>query len=237
MKDDFNYISLGPLSGGKPHQLVFALHGVGLNGRTMGKLGAEIAAMMPDALIILPDGPEAYAPPPPREGDLLKAPDILGASAGTDARQWFDIGGDTAMVRAKLVDVAERFNRFASALRDGHGITDKDMAFMGFSQGGGVALYAAFLRTAKERIGAAVGHSTIFYREEEMTSRPPTLFLYGTADAEFSMSQYGESERHLLAHHPDAQTVAVPGLQHRTSSYSRIRVAEFIRDALIPAAP
>lgn len=235
MKDDFNYISLGPASGGKARRLVFLLHGVGMNGEVMRKTAQEISAEVPDALIVMPDAPEAYDPPPQRGESLLRTPHIPGD--GTNAQQWFHIGGDTATVRDKLAGIAERFNRFASALRDEHGLEDKDIAFMGFSQGGGVALYAAFLRTEAETIGCAVGHSTIFYREPEMASHPPTLFLYGTADEEFNREQYAQSTQHLIAHQPAAQIVEIPGLQHRTSSGSRRTVAEFIRDALNDPPP
>lgn len=223
MKDDFNYISLGPASGGAARQVVFLLHGVGMHAGVMEKMAQDAAAILPDALIVMPQGPEAYAPPQPREDDLLKAPEI---PENSTARQWFDIGGDIPAVREKLIGVAQKFNAFVDKKRDEHGLSDKNVAVMGFSQGGGVALYAAFLRAAE--IGCVVGHSTIFFNEPSFVSKPPTLFIYGTADNEFSMPAYTKSTQKLLSYAPLAQIVEVPGLQHRTSSDSRRIAAGFL---------
>ena len=235
MKEEFNYVAKG-LPAGSAKKLVFLLHGVGLNATVMDKLAQDIIGVLPGAAIIMPHGPETYAPPPAQEDDLLKAPKILGSAANDNtARQWFDIGGNAATVRAKLVRTADKMNLFIDSLRDAFNVQDKDIAIMGFSQGGGVALYTAFLR--EQEIGCAVGHSTIFFKEPNLKSKPPTLYLYGNADAEFSMPAYAKSARHLTEHVPAAQIVEVAGLQHRTSTESRRLVAEFIRDKLAPAAP
>lgn len=230
MKEEFDYVAKG-LPAGQAKQLVFLLHGVGLNATVMDKMAQDVLTALPTAAVIMPHGPEAYNPPPPRNDDLLHAPQIPGSF--NDARQWFDIGGDVPAVRTKLMTVAGKMNAFIDNQRDLFSLKDKDIAIMGFSQGGGVALYAAFLRAAGT--GCAVGHSTIFFNEPSFKSAPPTLFLYGTADPEFSMQAYAQSTAHLTAYAPAAQIVEIAGLQHRTSAVSRKIVAEFISDRLSPA--
>ena len=235
MKDEFDYVVKG-LPAGQARQLVFLLHGVGLNATVMDKMAQDVLAVLPTAAIIMPHGPEAYNPPPAQEGDLLRPPQIASAIAKDNtARQWFDMSGDIAHVRVKLTAVAQKLNAFIDNKRDLFGLKDKDIASMGFSQGGGLALYTAFLRTTN--VGCTVGHSTIFFSEPAFKSAPPTLYLYGTADTEFTMPAYARSIPHLKAHVPTVQIVEISGLQHRTSTESRKIVAEFIRDRLTTPVP
>ncbi|HEY8192228.1 MAG TPA: hypothetical protein VIG74_07370, partial [Alphaproteobacteria bacterium] len=146
LRDIFQYAAWGPAAGGPAQQLVVLMHGIGLNGIIMEKMAREIAAVLPHARIVAPHGPEAYAPPSYQDGDLLKAPEILGADDMAHARQWFQISGGPDVIREKLRKVAQTMNDFIDNQRDMIGLTDKDIAVMGFSQGGGVALYTAFLR-------------------------------------------------------------------------------------------
>lgn len=231
LRDIFEYAAWGPVAGGPARQLVVLLHGIGMNGNIMAKMAQEVSAMLPHARILAPHGPEPYAPAPRQPGDLL--PDMQGEAIG--GRQWFSNSGTADIIRVKLMGVAQKMNQFIDNQRDMMGLTGKDIAIMGFSQGGGLALYTAFLNA--QEIGAVVGHSTIFYADPEMNSRPPTLYIYGNADMQFSQTYYDNALSHLTAYNPAATITVVEGLQHRTSNESRRITAAFIRDRLTPPPP
>jgi phospholipase/carboxylesterase len=234
LRDIFQYVAWNPAAG-PARQMVVLLHGIGTRGDIMLKQAQEVAAVLPHARIVAPHGPEPYAPPLRREGDLLRAPDMIGVGPVEDPRQWFGIGGSLGDIREKLQGVAQKINEFIDNQRDITGVADKDIAIIGFSQGGGTALYTAFLRA--QEIGAVVGHSTIFYAEPQMNSRPPTLFLYGDADRQFTQKAYQDAAAQVMSHVPDAEIRVVEELDHCTSRESRKIAAAFIRNHLAPLPP
>ena len=124
-------------------------------------------------------------------------------------------------------------NDFITEKRDHYGLQDKDIALMGFSQGGVVALYTAYHRAAP--LACVVGHSTIFLAGTALQSAVPTLYLYGLEDEEFPPARYEEAARHILAHVPESRIEAVPGLRHTTNAKSRGIVADFIAAHFLPA--
>jgi predicted esterase len=106
------------------------------------------------------------------------------------------------------------------------GLSDRQIAIAGFSQGGGVALYAGLIRT--DPVGCVVAHSAPFYGVENQKSRPPLLYLYGTADEEYNTGIYRRYAGDLAAQIDDLEIAEIPGLSHRTSSKSRHDMARYI---------
>jgi len=234
LKEAFDYVAYGSAEAGDPaHQLVILLHGIGFDGHIMKKMAQEVTTLLPQALIIAPHGPESYDPSPHQNDDILKAPQIQTEIATSyNSRQWFDFSGNSAAVYAKLSPLAKKMNSFIDNKRDALGLQDKDIAIMGFSQGAGVGLCTAYLRN--QEIACAVGHSTLFLSETEVNSKPPTLFIYGADDLEFSLTAYKESIKNIKAHAAALDVIEVPGLDHRTNSATRQAAAQFIARHLTP---
>lgn len=227
----FAYIARDPANG-PARRLVVLLHGYGRNAAFMEKLAEAIHAELPDARIIMPQAPEAMQRPDDESGNLLKVPGDVRQADGQEERQWFSIQGGAKELRDRVVRVAARMNDFIDNQRDMMGLRDTDIAIMGFSQGGGVALYTAFMRAQPVR--CAVGHSTIFLGDAAFKSRPPVMFLYGGADPEFSQKIFAETEKALRAHTNDLTVKRINGLTHTTNRESRAAVARYIRDAFRP---
>lgn len=247
-KSSFEYLEHLPKNGAAPSALVFLLHGYGKDAHLMEKTAIEVAKRMPEAAIIMPHAPEILEIPKSSKGHMLQVPDdvradeALSQSGSFDQsarRQWFSIAfDDPEAMRNKILTVAARFNDFMDMQCARFGLPAEDAALMGFSQGGGVSLYAAYMRDKPP--GCVVGHSTLFIEGDELVSKPPTLFLYGTADHEFTktvdgtQAVYAQTMQHLSDYlGPEQLTVrAVDGLTHRTSSASRAIVADYLAGKL-----
>ena len=241
-KSSFEYNSRIPQKG-KARKLVFLLHGYGKNAALMDKLADEVAKRLPDAAIIMPHAPDDLNQPENEDDHFLKVPDDVRADNENASqelrRQWFSIAfKNQDSMRDEVLKIAKRLNKFVDQKRDELGLSDGDIAIMGFSQGGGVALYSALLR--KNPVGCLVAHSTIFMGNQGLKSKPPTLFLHGTADHEFTkdvettQAIYRESARQLAMYLDDLMVKTVKGLPHKTNAESRRIVADFIADKLKP---
>lgn len=241
-KSSFEYNSRIPQKG-KARKLVFLLHGYGKNAALMDKLADEVAKRLPDAKIIMPHAPDNLDQPENEDDHFLKVPDDVkednDKGISDIRRQWFSIAfKDQDAMRDEVLKIAKRLNKFIDQKRDDLGLNDGDIAIMGFSQGGGVALYSALLR--KNPVGCLVAHSTIFMGEKGLKSKPPTLFLYGTADHEFTkdvastQAIYQESARQLALYLDDLTVKTVKDLTHKTNAESRRTLADYIADRLRP---
>lgn len=185
-----------PHSGRKAKSLVVFLHGYGSNGDDLISLAPYWSPAMPDAEFLAPNGPEAwegYAP----------------------GYQWFSLKEFTpSSVRAGL-DVAQphlkRYLLDALATRN---LTPRDLAIVGFSQGGMVALEMMF---ALPDLRGAICYSGGFYPPKEMTLHKPypeTLLVHGNADTVVPYDFFLEAQVQLkkLGLHP--QTLTCPALGH-----------------------
>ncbi len=225
------YLQQTPKSG-PVEQLVVLLHGYGRDASLMKKLADEVQARLPQALILMPHAPEGYEDHSGDEGHAVRLPEQLRGDDPDDfevgaRRKWFSIKGATIEEVSRRVDnVTALVNDFISAHRDAHGLSDSNVALMGFSQGGVVALYSAYHRDTP--IACVVGHSTIFMGGLGLKSNPATLYLYGLADEEFEPERYELSAALLKGYIPDATVQAVPDLRHTTNTESRSIVADYI---------
>lgn len=229
---NLEYLEVAPKSG-PVKQLVVLLHGYGRNATLMQKLADEVQARLPQALVLMPHAPEEYEEQV-SDDNVLRVPEQLRSDTPENfspgmRRKWFSIRGATMEeVTRRVFKVTDLINDFISAHMATYNLNDKDVALMGFSQGGVVALYTAYHRA--QPMACVIGHSTIFMQGMDLQSKPPTLYLYGLDDEEFPPERYEVAAEFVRQHVPDTAVRAVPGLRHTTNAESRAIVADYIAD-------
>jgi len=155
-----------PASGGPAKQLVILCHGVGADGHDLIGLAPYLAKVLPDAKFIAPNAPYAFDQAP-------------------FGHQWFSLGDMSMETRlAGTQAVAPILNDYIDEQLAAHGLTEQQLALVGFSQGAMVCLYVGLRRA--QQIAGIVAHSGVLVGPEllasEMKSRPPVLLLHGDAD-------------------------------------------------------
>jgi phospholipase/carboxylesterase len=216
---------------------VILIHGYGVNAGFMDRMAEEILREIPDARVICPEAPDRMTlPADDHRCDLALRPPEEARNPPPELspdmqREWFPITGAPAELHRAASAVAKRMNDFIDGQRDALGIGDKDIAIMGFSQGGAVALYTAFTRPAE--VACVVGHSAIVIHTRDFTTRPPTLLVYGTDDRTLSEHQYeNNAVAPLRAHLSQLEISVIKAMGHTTTGHSRALVANFIKTRL-----
>lgn len=197
----------------------------------MNKLAEEVRTRLPQALILMPHAPEDMDE---HIGDdnVLRLPEQLRDDHTQEfppgsRRKWFSIRGATfAELTQGILQATALVNDFITRQMNAHGLQNNDVALMGFSQGGVVALYTAYMRA--QPLACVIGHSTLFVPGLSLTSTMPTLYLYGLDDEEFPPRRYEESAQMLSAQVPDITVRAITALRHTTNAQSRAIVADYI---------
>ncbi|MDA0306260.1 MAG: prolyl oligopeptidase family serine peptidase [Proteobacteria bacterium] len=178
--------TLGPASGAKPEQLVILLHGVGSNGDDLIGLAPFFQKILPGALFISPNAPQAFDMAPP------------GMQA---AYQWFSLQDMSPEARlAGTQTSAPSLDAFIDEKLAETGLSDDKLALIGFSQGTMMSLYVGPRRAS--RMAGIIGYSGMLIGVETLAdtikSRPPVLLVHGDADEVVPV---------------DALTMAVEGLK------------------------
>lgn len=155
-----------PLSGQRPKQLIIFLHGLGADGRDLIGLAPLFAEQLPDAQFVSPDAPDACDMAP-------------------YGYQWFSLQDRAypAML-AGVAGAAPVLNRFIDRQLEVLGLSNENLALVGFSQGTMMALYAALRRP--NSCAAVVGFSGALIAPEllaeELVSSVPVCLIHGDAD-------------------------------------------------------
>jgi phospholipase/carboxylesterase len=155
-----------PASGGAARQLVILCHGVGSDGQDLIGLAPYFAKVLPDAKFIAPNAPYAFDQAP-------------------FGYQWFSLGDMSMAHRLRGTKAAAPIlNDFIDEQLAAHGLDEKDLALVGFSQGTMVSLYAGLRR--QRRLAGIIGYSGMLIGADdlatEIKSRPPVLLIHGDAD-------------------------------------------------------
>ncbi|MGI9433728.1 MAG: alpha/beta hydrolase [Geminicoccaceae bacterium] len=155
-----------PAAGGAPRQLIVLLHGVGADGADLISLSQLMGRFLPHAHFVAPNGPEACDMAP------------MGY-------QWFSLQDrrPDAML-AGIKKTAPLVDAFIDEELTKHGLEDKDLALVGFSQGTMMSLHVAPRRPQSMAgvlgfSGALLGAETLM---SEVVSKPPVLLIHGDAD-------------------------------------------------------
>ncbi len=158
--------SVDPASGGKPKQLVILCHGVGSDGDDLIALAPYFQKVLPDARFVAPNAPDPFESAP-------------------FGYQWFSLGDASPEGRLTGARMAAPIlNAFIDREMAAHGLSDKDVALVGFSQGAMMSLHVGLRRTRLlagilAYSGMLVGPEVL---ESEIRAKPPVLLCHGQAD-------------------------------------------------------
>jgi phospholipase/carboxylesterase len=205
-----------PAAGGKPRRLVVLLHGYGSDGNDLIGLAPHWARQIPDAEFLSP-----HAPFP-----------CEGAPFG---HQWFSFADRSpAAILAGAKAAAAILDAFLDEALAARGLTDDDLALVGFSQGTMMSLYVAPRRP--RALAGVVGYSGALLGAEdlaaEIRSRPPMLLVHGEADPVVPFAELARAAAALKAAGLAVTTEARPRLPHSIDEQGLLLGGRFLARVL-----
>ena len=209
-------LSFGPAAGGPPRQLVVLLHGVGADGQDLVGLAPMLARDLPHARFVAPDGPEPC--------DLAPY-----------GRQWFSLQDRRPeRMLAGIVRTAPLLDAFLDEELARYGLTDADLALLGFSQGTMMSLHVGPRRPRAMACilgfsGALVGGEAL---PDEARSRPPVMLVHGDADDVVPVQALFGAMDALQAAEIPVQWIVRPGLPHSIDPEGIAAGGRFLREML-----
>ena len=208
--------SFGPAAGGPPRQLVVLLHGVGADGQDLIGLAPLLARDLPHARFVAPDGPEPC--------DLAPY-----------GRQWFSLQDRRPeRMLAGIVRTAPLLDAFLDEELARYGLTDADLALLGFSQGTMMSLHVGPRRPRAMACilgfsGALVGGEAL---PDQARSRPPVMLVHGDADDVVPVQALFGAMDALQAAEIPVQWIVRPGLPHSIDPEGIAAGGRFLREML-----
>jgi phospholipase/carboxylesterase len=205
-----------PASGGKPTRLVILLHGLGADGNDLIGLAPYWAPLLPDAEFLSPNAPFS-CDMAPYGYQWLSARDPSRESRLAGAR------AAGAILDAFIDDeLAKR------------GLTEAELALVGFSQG---TMMSLFVGPRRERaLAGIVGFSGRLIAPEliagELRSCPPVLLVHGTDDPMVPFDSMAEAEAALTAAGVPVETLTCPGMGHSIDDDGLRRGGQFLHRVL-----
>jgi phospholipase/carboxylesterase len=205
-----------PAAGGKPRKLVVLLHGLGADGNDLIGLAPLFAQILPEAEFVSPNAP-------------------FPCDMGPYGFQWFSLQDRSpAMMASQIAATAPILDAFLDDALAARGLTESDLALVGFSQGTMMSLYVG-LRRAKP-VAGIVGFSGALLAGEalpaEIRSRPPVLLVHGDADPVVPYGALDLAKSALTAVGVPVETLTCPGLGHGIDEAGLKRAAEFLQQVL-----
>lgn len=157
---------LAPAYGGPARSLVILLHGFGADGHDLIELGRVWGKTLATTAFVAPNAPER-------------------CPTAVSGYQWFPLTfRDPGEIDRGVDQAAPILDAFLDEELARHGLTDAELALVGFSQGTMMALHVG-LRRARAPAGI-VGFSGLLAASErlerDLRSRPPVLLLHGSDD-------------------------------------------------------
>jgi phospholipase/carboxylesterase len=176
-----NGASLKPRSGQPPENIVLLLHGFGSSGSDMIALAPAWQEALPDTLFLAPHAPQRCG--------------MMGAGY-----QWWGLSGFApSALAAGAASAAPAVDAFIDRKLDQYGLTEADLALVGFSQGTMMALQIGLRRP--RAVAAVVGYSGMLAGsaglEHGSLPKPPVLLIHGTADPVVPVAALHMSESQL----------------------------------------
>lgn len=208
--DNLGY-GFGPAAGGDPDSLCVMVHGYGADGSDMMGAAMILADYLPGTLFVAPNGPEP-------------------CSTNPGFFQWYGMEAGVAGVDVGVGHVAPLLNRYIDGQLARLGLTDSDLVILGFSQGGGVALEAAY-RRANPCMALLCYTSSLRNKdklEDEISARPPTLFVHGAEDEVIPATSVERASKLLSSMGVHVETYICEGLGHTMNEEGVHMGAHFI---------
>jgi phospholipase/carboxylesterase len=187
-----------PASGGPARSLVILLHGYGSNGDDLISLGLDWRTALPDTAFVAPDAPEPCPGAP-------------------DGYQWWGITSlDRSAILAGVARAAPVLDAFIDAELVRYGLTEADVALVGFSQGTMMALHVGPRRA--RAVAGILGYSGMLADADGLgdpaLTRPPVLLIHGDADPMVPISAFHQAEAALAEAGFVVETHVSRGLGH-----------------------
>jgi phospholipase/carboxylesterase len=186
-----------PVSG-TTQSLVILLHGYGSNGDDLISLAPHWRGGLPATVFVAPNAPE----PCP------------GAPGGF---QWWALtSADRGARAAGLARAAPVLDAFIDAELARYGLTEAQLALVGFSQGTMMALHVGLHRP--HTLAGIVGYSGMLADEAALaapqTTRPPILLIHGDADPMIPVAAFHQAKAALARNGFVVESHLSPGLGH-----------------------
>lgn len=207
--------TLSPKSGRPARQAVILLHGLGADGDDLFGLAPYFAEALPDA--------EFFSPHAPFPCDMAPF-----------GRQWFSLRdySQEAMFNG-LSEVRPVFDAYLDAVLESRGLTEADLALVGFSQGTMLSLHGALRRSRP--VAALAGFSGLLVAPDrlvaEITARPPVLLIHGDQDPVVPFGALDLARRALEALEVPVTTLSRPGLGHSIDEEGLSGAIRFVAQA------
>lgn len=190
-----------PEDGKVPDQVVLLLHGVGADGQDLIGMTPYFQKVLPRAIFIAPNAPFPFDMAP-------------------FGYQWFSLKEPTPENRLKgTQEAAPHLDQYIERLLAENGMTEDQMALVGFSQGTMMALHVGLRR--KRPLAGILGYSGALAGEDlletEIASRPPVRLIHGDMDAVVPPDLMNHAVEHLTAHGVDVEGHMLKRVGHELS--------------------
>jgi phospholipase/carboxylesterase len=208
-----------PHSGGKPRRLVILLHGLGADGNDLIGLAPYWAPLLPDTEFVAPNAP-------------------FPCDMAPFGYQWLSARDPSPEARlAGARAAAAILDDFIDEALESRGLSESDLALVGFSQG---TMMSLFVGPRRERqLAGIVGYSGRLIGPQvladEIRSRPAILLVHGTDDPMVSFASMAEAKTGLKALGVSVETVTCPGIGHAIDGDGLQAGGTFLHRVLNPA--
>ena len=211
--------SLKPRSGADPQQIVVLLHGYGSSGADMIALAPHWQDALPDALFLAPHAPQRCG--------------MMGAGY-----QWWGLSGFApSVLAAGAAAAAPAIAAFIDRKLAQYGLTEAELALVGFSQGTMMALHVGLRRS--RAVAAVVGYSGMLTSTAELTHKdfpkPPVLLVHGSADPVVPVAALHMAESELRRLGVPVTTHVSFGVPHSVDPVGLRLGRDFVAKALLRA--
>ena len=211
MQKIVNGASRQPLSGSSPREIVLLLHGFGSSGSDLISFVPHWQHALPDALFLAPHAPQRC---------------VFGSGF-----QWWPLNGFSSQALASgAASAASAIDAFIDRKLAQYGLSESQMAIVGFSQGTMMALHVGLRR--ERALAGIVGFSGMLTGGRELAhqivTKPPVLLVHGSADRVVPVAALHDAEATLRRVGVDVASHVSPGVGHSVDPVGLKLGVEFV---------